>query len=221
MNNKRLFAALSLTALAVGFLWSGPARGQGSGFLIEGADQTVYNALTNSPTLNGWLDALHPHFVVDNADSLRHAPLVFPWGLQGALDGLPAHFVLDMADSNRFNALAYPRTLINDTTPPRETQPPAVVPAGSGSVKIRWQTNEFSRGMIEYGLLPGQYTRSVSEPLHVRDHEVTLTGLAADATIYYRITNTDPAGNSARGPERSFAPGLSSNDVFLPMAINR
>jgi len=219
MINKRFLTVTLLTALIVGILWSGPARGQGSGFLIEGADQTVYHPLTSSSALNGWLDALRPHFVVDNADSLRHAPLVFPWGLQGALDGLPAHFVLDMADSNRFYTLAYPRTLINDTTPPQETQPPAIVPAGSGSVKIRWQTNEFSRGTIEYGPQAGQYTRSASEALHVRDHEVTLTGLAADATTYYRIINSDPAGNSAVSPERSFTTGSTSSSVFLPMTI--
>lgn len=221
MNSKRLFAVLFLTALAIGILWSGPARSQGSSFLIEGADQTVYHAMTSSSALNGWLDALGPHFVVDNADSLRHAPLVFPWGLQGALDGLPAHFVLDMADSNRFNALTYPRTLINDTTPPRETQPPAIVPAGSSSVKIRWQTNEFSRGKIEYGLLPGQYNWTVTEPLHVKDHEVTLGGLATGQTYTYRLTNTDPTGNVARGPERTFSVGQTSNSVFLPMAIDR
>ncbi len=219
MTTKRLLIAVFIAALAVGLFWGGLARGQAASFLIEGADQTRYESLTQSSILSGLLDALRPHFVVDNADSLRHAPLVFPWGLQGALDGLPAHFVLDMADSNRFYTLAYPRTLINDTTPPQETQPPAIVPAGSGSVKIRWQTNEFSRGTIEYGPQPGQYTRSASEALHVRDHEVTLTGLAADATTYYRIINSDPAGNSAVSPERSFTTGSTSSSVFLPMTI--
>lgn len=221
MNHKRLPIAMATAALIVGFLWGGLARGQGSGFLIEGADQTRYESLTQSFTLNGLLDVLGPHFVVDNADSLRHTPLVFPWGLQGALDGLPVHFVLDGADSNRFNALTYPQTLIGDTTPPRETTPPVIVPTGNGSVKIRWATNEFSRGMVEVGLLPGQYTRSASEPLHVRNHEVTLTGLAANATTYYRITNTDPTGNSARGLERSFTPGAGSGQLYLPVTIDR
>lgn len=221
MNHKRLLTAVFAAALVVGLLWRGPARGQGSGFLIEGADETRYNTLTSSPSLNGWLDALGPHFVVDMADSLRHAPLVYPWQLQAALDGLPAHFVLDMADANRFNALVYPRTLIGDVTPPRETEPPAVVPAGGGSVKIRWKTNEFSRGLIEYGPQPGQYTRSVSEPLYVKEHELTLSGIPAEGETYYRITHTDPNGNSSRSPERSFTMGPQSNTLYLPLMIDR
>lgn len=206
-------------AFAVGLLWGNRARGLGSSFLIEGADQTQYHGLSPSGALNVWLDALGTHFVVDNADGLRHAPLAYPSGLHEALNGLPAHFVLDMADSNRFAALAYPQTLIGDTTPPRETEPPSTTPGGAGSVKIRWQTNEFSRGTVEYGTAPGQYTRSVSEPLHVKAHEVTLTGLAADATYYYRITNTDRAGNSARAPERSVTPGPDNKAIFLPVTI--
>ena len=221
MTTKRLLTAVFIAALAVGLLWGGLASGQGSSFLIEGADQTRYESLSQSSLLNGLLDALSPHFVVDNADSLRHAPLVFPSGLQGALDALPAHFVLDMADSNRFNALTYPQTLIGDATPPRETTPPAIIPTGSGSVKIRWQTDEFSRGTVEYGPRPGQYTGAVAEPLHAKAHEVTLTGLAAGATHYYRITNTDPAGNHATGAERSFTAGSSSSSVFLPMTVDR
>ncbi len=221
MTTKRLLTATFVAALVVGFLWSGLARGQGAGFLIEGADQTRYESLTQSFTLSGFLDALGSHFVVDNADSLRHAPLVYPWALQGALDGLPVHFVLDTADSNRFNTLAYPRTLIADATPPQETEPPVVIPAGGGSVKIRWKTNEFSRGTIEYGPQPGQYTRSVSGPLYVKDHELTLTGIPAEGETYYRITLTDPTGNTARGPERSFSAGPASRSIFLPLALGR
>jgi hypothetical protein len=221
MTTKRLLTAVFIAALAVGFLWGGLARGQGPSFLIEGADQTHYESLTQSSVLSSLLDALGPHFVVDNADSLRHAPLLFPWGLHGSLDGLPAHFVLDMADSNRFNSLAYPQTLIGDATPPRETTPPAIIPAGNGSVKIRWATNEFSRGTVDFGLQSGQYTRSVAEPLHAKAHEVTLTGLFAGATYYYRITNTDPTGNHAATTERSFTVGASSMSVFLPMTVDR
>jgi hypothetical protein len=221
MSTKRPLTAIFVLVFAAGLLWGGRARGLVSSFLIEGADQTQYQSLSPSFTLNSLLDVLGPHFVVDNADSLRHAPLVFPWALQGALDGLPVHFVLDGADSNRFNALTYPQTLIGDATPPRETEPPTVVPTGSGSVKIRWATNEFSRGTVEVGPQPGQYNRSVAEPLHVRNHEVTLTGLAAGATTYYRITNTDPAGNSTRGPERSFTPGAGNGQIYLPVTIDR
>ena len=202
MTTRNAITAIFIAAFLVGLLWGGLVRGLTSSFLIEGADQTRYEFLTPSGALNSLLDALDPHFVVDMADSLRHAPLIYPSGLQAYFDALPAHFVLDMADSNRFSTLQYPLTLIGDTTPPREEGTPEIVPTGSGSVKIRWKTNEFSRGTIEFGPQPGQYNRSVSEPLHAKDHELTLTGLPAKGNIYYRITSTDPAGNSGRGPDR-------------------
>lgn len=221
MNTRRLFISIFIGALAVGLLWGGRAQGLVSSFLIEGADETRYETLTQSFTLNGLLDALGPHFVVDMADSLRHAPLTYPAGLQPFLDSLPTHFVLDMADSNRFNSLQYPLILIGDAIPPEEEGTPEIIPTGTSSVKIVWQTNEFSRGAIEYGTQPGQYTQLVTESLYVKDHELTLTRLAAESDYYYRITNTDPTGNSAQGPERSFSTSQAGKLVFLPMAINQ
>ena len=106
-------------------------------------------------------------------------------------------------------------------TPPEEEGTPQIVPAGAGSVKIRWKTNEFSRGTIEFGTQPGQYNRSVSEPLHAKSHELILTGLPAKGNIYYRITNIDPAGNSGRGLERSFAMGAEARKLFLPLTLDR
>ena len=36
-----------------------------------------------------------------------------------------------------------------------------------------------------------RFQRSASEPLHAKNHELTLTGLPAKGNIYYRITSTD------------------------------
>ena len=221
MKKKCYLLVLMLAALGITLLGGGLARGQGSSFLIEGADQTRYESLTQSFTLNGLLDALGPHFVVDTADSLRHAPLTYPAELQPFLDALPRHFVLDTDEANRFNALQFPLALIGDTTPPQEVGTPTIIPTGTTSVKITWQTNEFSRGTIAYGPQPGQYTGTVSEPLYARNHELVLSGLAAEGTYYYRISHTDPSGNQAQGAEHSFSVGAVASPVFIPMIIDR
>ena len=221
MTTRRTLTGIFIAAFLIGLLWGGRARGLVVSFLIEGADETRYETLTQSGSLNSLLDVLAPHFVVDMADGLRHAPLIFPTGLQANLDALPVHFVVDKADANRISALQYPLTRIGDDTPPQEEGTPEIVSAGAGSVKIRWETNEFSRGTIEFGPQPGQYTRTLSEPLYVEEHELTLTGLPAIGETYYRITNTDPTGNSARGPERSFALGAESKLIHLPLVIER
>lgn len=221
MTTRRLIPAIVIAVFLAGLLWGGRARGMVTSFLIEGADQTRYETLTQSFTLNDLLDALGTHFVVDTADSLRHAPLTYPAELQPFLDALPRHFVLDTADANRFNALQFPLALIGDTTPPQEVGTPTIIPTGPGSVKITWQTDEFSRGSIAYGPQPGQYTGSVSEPLYARNHELVLSGLAAEGTYYYRISHTDPSGNQAQGVERSFSVGASAVTLFLPMIVDR
>lgn len=221
MITRRITIAIFSTAFLIGLLWGNEARGLITSFLIEGADQTRYESLTPSVTLNGLLDTLSPHFVVDMADSLRHAPLIYPAGLSVYLDTLPTHFVIDMADANRFHALSYPHTLIGDTTPPQEEGTPEIVPAGSGSVKVRWRTDEFSRGTIAYGSQPGQYVHSTTEPLYAKDHELTLTGLPAEGQVYYRNSHTDPAGNTSLGPERTFSLGEEDKVVFLPMITDR
>lgn len=251
MTSRRLITAIFIAAFIIGLGWGGHARGMVTGFLIEGADEARYESLTQSYSLTSLLDALGTHFVVDMADGLRHAPLtypvglhafldampmhfivdmadglrhaplVYPAGLQTHFDTMPAHFVIDMADGNRFRGLTYPRTLIGDATPPGEEGTPEIVPAGTGSVKVRWKTNEFSRGTIEYGPVSGQYTQSVAEPLYMKDHELTLTGLAKDSRYYYRISYVDPAGNSGRGVERSFATGAESKQLYLPVTIKR
>lgn len=118
--------------------------------------------MIQTSTLNSWLDTLDVHFIVDMADSLRHAQLIFPAGLEAHFNALPTHLILDMVDANRLYGLSYPHALIGDTTPAQEEGTPAVVPVGPGSAKIRWRTNEFSRGMFEFGFQPGQYTQSVA-----------------------------------------------------------
>lgn len=221
MTTRRRLPGVFIAAFIAGLLWSGLAHGLPSSFLIEGADETRYESLPPSSTLNSLLDALGPHFVVDMADTLGHARLLAaPAAL--ALDSLPVHFVLDMADSNLFTRLAYPEEVIGDTAPPQEEGTPEIVPVASDIIKIRWKTNEFSQGTVEFGTQSGQYAHSVSEPLYVKDHEVTLTGLSPEGQYFYRLSNIDPAGNVGYGPEQSFSlAGPESKSLYLPLTIDR
>jgi len=56
----------------------------------------------------------------------------------------------------------------------------------------------------------------------VKDHELTLTNLPAEGAVYYRIQNIDRAGNSIRGPERSFSTETTDgNTILLPVILDR
>ncbi len=58
------------------------------------------------------------------------------------------------------------------------------------AITIRWQTSAEERGVVQYGLSPGQWLGSAQES-HVREaHEVRLSGLTP-ATRYYYAVGTD------------------------------
>lgn len=74
-------------------------------------------------------------------------------------------------------------------------------------VTVSWETNVAGFGRVRWGLSPDNLDHAVAAPeLAGAHHEVTLTGLPPNATIYYRA-ETDPVkGSSARvdAPVRSF-----------------
>lgn len=160
-------------------------------------------------------------FIIENADATSTLNLAASSSLGSLLNSVLPRAVLEFSDDNRIENFIYPALLLNDSTPPREASAPQLTSAGPGQVMIRWETNEFCRGAIEYGTQPGQYNRSMVEPLFVKNHEVTLTGLAVSSTYFYRTICTDPAGNHAAGAERSFSAGATSSSVFLPMTVDR
>jgi subtilisin-like proprotein convertase family protein len=64
----------------------------------------------------------------------------------------------------------------------------------SGSAVVRWETNEASDSLVEYGPTPALgLSASVSAPL--LSHAVTLTGLSGCTTYHFRVSSADPLGN--------------------------
>ena len=74
-------------------------------------------------------------------------------------------------------------------------------------VTVSWETNVAGFGRVRWGLAPDKLEGEVAAPeIAGAHHEVTLTGLPPNATIYYRA-ETDPVkGSTARvdAPVRSF-----------------
>jgi hypothetical protein len=91
-----------------------------------------------------------------------------------------------------------------------DTTPPVIngVSANptSTSASITWTTDELSNSKVDYGTSPTALTQSSSNAAMVTSHTVSLTGLQANATYYYRVTSADAAGNSATSPASPAAP---------------
>lgn len=105
-----------------------------------------------------------------------------------------------------------------DTTPPTISAVSATV-NGTGAV-ITWVTNEPADSQVEYGT-SGKYGLStILESAAVTSHSQTLSGLAVNATIHYRVRSRDAAGNLAVSPDYTLSTGSSLSSIqetlYLP-----
>src|SRR5207247_6450614 len=101
----------------------------------------------------------------------------------------------------------YVANYFGDTTLPVISAVSAT-PNADGTATVAWTTNEASTSRVDYGTSAGSLTSNTSKPTLVTSHTLTLTGLAASTTHYYRVTSADASGNSATSPNPP-APPLS------------
>ena len=65
---------------------------------------------------------------------------------------------------------------------------------------ITWTTNEASDSIVTYGTSAASLTSTASVATMVTSHSVTLSGLTAGRTYYYRVTSRNAAALSATAP---------------------
>ncbi|UFS71487.1 fibronectin type III domain-containing protein [Geomonas sp. RF6] len=97
------------------------------------------------------------------------------------------------------NFSTFTTTAAPDRTAPVIIEGPLVVDVSFQSAAIRWSTDEPSDSVIEYGTSEDFGSVDSSSAL-TRVHNLTLTGLEAGTTYYFRVRSTDPFGN---GPTSS------------------
>jgi hypothetical protein len=95
-----------------------------------------------------------------------------------------------------FNTLAAP-----DTTAPVIIQGPLVVAVDHQSAAIRWDSDEPSDSVVEYGT-GESFGFSSSQGDLQRTHNLTLTGLQSGTVYYFRVLSTDAFGNGPTASRR-------------------
>jgi hypothetical protein len=68
------------------------------------------------------------------------------------------------------------------------------------SATITWTTNEASDSVVNYGTSSSSLTQSATVSTMVTAHSVTLTGLTAGRTYYYRVSSRNAAGLTTTSP---------------------
>ncbi|MGE5570031.1 MAG: DUF4082 domain-containing protein [Rhodospirillales bacterium] len=90
--------------------------------------------------------------------------------------------------------------------------------ASSTSAVVTWTTNEPATSRVDYGTSPNSLTLSASQAALTTSHSITLTGLAAGTTYYYRVSSADSSGNSAVFPTAGNPPlSFASTDLSPPV----
>jgi len=228
MNARNIFALLTLCVLAIALV--APAHGQ-TGIILNNADtvrqegvrlDTGLRSATSSVNprivlqyantkreeriaappadLHTLFAQVSPRIVLQYANTMRQAALAAPPGELRTLFGQVAdRIILQYANTSRQMALAYPVALIGDSVPPqiRDVRTQNV----AGGVKVTWTTDEFATSEVRFGIAPGVYTQTASDPLFEKTHSLTLTGLTAGQTYYFIVRGADRSGNQAQSGE--------------------
>jgi len=92
------------------------------------------------------------------------------------------------------------------TTAPSLSSGPSDSSITTKKAKISWSTSRSADSKVAFGTSKGSYnTEEPSSSNQVTDHKISLTGLTAGTTYYYKAKWTDEDGNSGESEEKSFS----------------
>jgi PGF-pre-PGF domain-containing protein len=127
--------------------------------------------------------------------------------LTGLDAGTNHYYLVSSTDSSGNAAESAEYSFTTQATP--DTTPPIISNVTStgitnNSATITWDTDESSDSLVKYGTTSEVYTSEEYNAAEVTSHNVSLTGLDAEATYYYLVSSTDSSGNAAESAEYSF-----------------
>jgi len=73
---------------------------------------------------------------------------------------------------------------------PLITRGPYLQSGSPSNITVRWRTDQATNSRVRYGASPGSLNSNVDTLALSTEHEVTVSGLAADTTYYYSIGTT-------------------------------
>lgn len=146
-----------------------------------------------------------PRIIVEYATSTAHRELQeMPANLLNTTKEVPKRrLIIEYVESNSYMPLKFPIELMDDIMPPVIAYV-SVINVTNNSAVITWITDEFADSVVKYGENSTVYTKICKDELFVKEHSVTLTGLAPATTYYFVVNSTDRSGNSVESLEYWF-----------------
>ena len=104
------------------------------------------------------------------------------------------------ADGTSRSEPAQSQALETFSTPAADAAPPVITGARAfslpdGTARVTWTTSEPASSRVEFGQSRGSMTEHRLDDALVLEHDVVLTGLAADRTYWLRVSSEDGSGN--------------------------
>ncbi len=211
---------MALTAVIPQRLSAEPLACNSAGFVITGADANWCESTTGlSSVFSSLLDLVTARVSTDYARAHYQAPLTaVPAPLNSSLALVASRIGLDYARASQRVPLTFPASVVNDTAVPQLLGDITITPAGETASQLTWTTNEVANSRVQFGAQPSSYTGEVFDSLYVTQHSLTLTGLQEGVTYYYKLSNTDPSGNTFSSQEFNFT-FVAEMQVYLPVVI--
>jgi phosphodiesterase/alkaline phosphatase D-like protein len=130
--------------------------------------------------------------------------------LAGLTTGSVYYYRVTSVDSSGNSSTVPTASAAPATFTARTSVPPVItavnVTPGSTTATITWTTDTNSTSRVDYGTAPGALTLNITAASLVTGHSITLTGLTATTTYYYRVTSVDSSGNSVTSPVTTGSP---------------
>ncbi|MBU1110960.1 fibronectin type III domain-containing protein [Patescibacteria group bacterium] len=112
-------------------------------------------------------------------------------------------------------------TATPDQTGPFIFTPITVSDITENSATISWDTDESSTSFVEYSISPGFSSGTLQGDFtYVTSHTITIHGLDASTTYYFKVRSIDSSGNESISAENNFSTTASSEDVTPPSISN-
>lgn len=144
---------------------------------------------------------------------------------QVSIGGLNAsatyHYRVKSQDAAGNLAISGDNTFTTDSLPPPDTTPPVisnvrVIAKDSSAAVIAWDTNEMSTSQAEYGLSTSYGSGTATDNNRVLQHQVSIGGLNASTTYYYRVVSKDASGNEAKSDSATFSTEAAGSSPTTP-----
>src|SRR3989344_3364001 len=212
-----------------------PTPGDTTAPVISGASatNTTYNSthivwITNENANDKvWYSTSTPVVATSSTPSVSSATLITSHDM--TLTGLSAsttyYYLIQSSDASGNIGTSTEQSFTTLSVPPDTTAPVisgvSATSTATTTASVTWTTNENSDSKVWYAattpISATGSTPTVSSPILVKSHDLTIAGLSASTTYYYLVQSNDASGNIGTSTEQSFTTLPVPADITAPV----